>query len=75
MQDSCLMSTPVLIHFVLHATHFIFCCLVQGSVVDSLDWCQIKVLYYQQCQVEDSNFEGIMYGILSAIRQHQNGSL
>ena len=52
-----------------------FCCLIQDSVVNSLDWCQIEVLYYQQCQVEDGNFEGVMYGILSAIQQHQDGSL
>ena len=34
MQDSCLISTPVLSYFVLHTSHFIFYCLVQGSVVD-----------------------------------------
>ena len=55
MWDSCLMSTLVLIRFILHTTHFILYSLVQGSVVD---WCQIEeLLYCQQCQVEDGHFK------------------
>ena len=70
MQDSYLMSIPVLSHLVLHTIHFIFYCLVQGSV---LDWDRVIEMLHHE--VGDDHFDCVMFAILSTVQLHQDGNL